>query len=84
MDGSLLESQFNRHDIFGLDYPTSCGAYVPEQIMDARGLWNNDEAYDMQAKRLAKLFIANFEKFNNEMPASVLEAGPKIEPTVFV
>lgn len=84
MDGSLLESQFNRHDIFGLDYPTSCGAYVPEQIMDARGLWNNDEAYDMQAKRLAKLFIANFEKFNNEMPATVLAAGPKIEPTVVV
>jgi len=84
MDGSLLESQFNKHDIFGLEYPTSCGEHVPAQILDARGLWNNDEAYDMQAKRLAKLFISNFEKFNNEMPDSVLAAGPKIETTILV
>jgi len=84
MDGSLLESQFNRHDIFGLEYPTSCGEHVPAQILDARGLWNNDEAYDMQAKRLAKLFISNFEKFNNEMPPSVHAAGPKIETTVLM
>jgi len=84
MDGSLLESQFKRHDIFGLEYPTSCGEHVPAQILDARGLWNNDEAYDMQAKRLAKLFISNFEKFNNEMPPSVHAAGPKIETTVLV
>ncbi|MDR3010899.1 MAG: phosphoenolpyruvate carboxykinase (ATP) [Sphingobacterium sp.] len=84
MDGSLLESQFKRHDIFGLEYPTSCGEHVPAQILDARGLWNNDEAYDMQAKRLAKLFISNFEKFNNEMPPSVHAAGPKIETTVLM
>jgi phosphoenolpyruvate carboxykinase (ATP) len=84
MDGSLLESQFNKHDLFGLDYPTSCGEYVPEQILDARGLWNNNEAYDMQAKRLAKLFIENFEKFENEMPASVQQAGPQIPATVLV
>jgi phosphoenolpyruvate carboxykinase (ATP) len=38
----------------------------------------------MQAKRLAKLFISNFEKFNNEMPDSVLAAGPKIETTILV
>ncbi|MNI23454.1 Phosphoenolpyruvate carboxykinase [ATP] [compost metagenome] len=84
MDGSLLESHFNKHNIFGLEYPTSCGEHVPAQILDARGLWNNDEAYDMQAKRLAKLFISNFEKFNNEMPPSVHAAGPKIETSVLL
>ncbi len=84
MDGSLLESRFNKHEIFGLDYPTSCGEFIPEQILDARGLWNNNEAYDMQARRLAKLFIQNFEKFDDEMPASVQMAGPKIPTTVLV
>ncbi|MDM1293163.1 phosphoenolpyruvate carboxykinase (ATP) [Sphingobacterium sp. N143] len=84
MDGSLLESQFNKHEIFGLDYPTSCGEQVPEQILDARGLWNNNEAYDTQAKRLAKLFIANFEKLAKEMPVSVKEAGPKLDQSVLI
>jgi len=84
MDGSLLEAQFNKHEIFGLDYPTSCGEYVPEQILDARGLWNNNEAYDVQAKRLAKLFIGNFEKFDHSMPASVQMAGPRIATTILV
>lgn len=82
MDGSLLESHFSKHEIFGLDYPTSCGAYVPEQILDARGLWNNNEAYDTQATRLAKLFINNFEKFGPDMPASVIAAGPRIANSV--
>lgn len=82
MDGSLLESQFKKHEVFGLNYPISCGEHVPEQILDAKGLWDNPEAYDMQAKRLAKLFIENFEKFNHEMPDSVKLAGPSMTTAI--
>lgn len=84
MDGSLSESQFHKHEIFGLEYPTSCGELVPAQILNARALWSNDEAYDMQARRLAKLFIANFAKYENELPTAVREAGPKIDIEVML
>lgn len=67
---------FRHHDVFNVEYPTHCPG-VPDDKLDARGMWANKEAYDKQADKLAKMFAQNFAKKYPNMPASIAAAGPK-------
>ena len=49
----------------------------PSEMLDARGLWEDKAAYDAQANKLAQMFADNFaEKYPN-MPAEIINAGPR-------
>jgi phosphoenolpyruvate carboxykinase (ATP) len=48
---------------------------VPDGILDPRETWDDKDAYDEQARKLADLFKENFEKFEGE--EEVRRAGPK-------
>jgi phosphoenolpyruvate carboxykinase (ATP) len=74
MSGVLQDMDFRKHDIFGLRYPTSCEG-IPDDILDAKKLWKNDEAYDIQAQKLATLFISNMRKYG--VNQEVLAGGPQ-------
>jgi phosphoenolpyruvate carboxykinase (ATP) len=50
---------------------------VPDGILDPRDTWDDPEAYDEQAKKLAGLFKGNFEKFEGEVEEEVRHAGPQ-------
>jgi phosphoenolpyruvate carboxykinase (ATP) len=69
--------KYTRHPIFNVDVPTSVPA-VPDNVLDPRGTWPDGAKYDEQAKKLAGMFIENFKTFENDVPASVKEAGPKV------
>jgi phosphoenolpyruvate carboxykinase (ATP) len=56
--------------------PTSCSG-VPDEVLDPRNTWSDKDKYDTAARRLAVLFVKNFEKFGI-MPKDVVKAGPKI------
>ena len=46
-------------------------------MLDARGMWEDKAAYDAQANKLAQMFADNFaEKYPN-MPAEIVNAGPR-------
>ncbi|MEM2101104.1 MAG: hypothetical protein QXP69_02350, partial [Candidatus Nitrosocaldus sp.] len=62
--------------IFNLDVPTSCPG-VPDNILIPRESWQEKDAYDIAAKRLAKLFVENFKKFK-DVPKEIVEAGPRV------
>lgn len=64
-----------RHAIFNLEMPSSCPG-VPDDVLDPRNTWSDKDTYDAAARRLALLFIRNFEKFGN-VQREILEAGPQ-------
>ncbi|KAF5278689.1 hypothetical protein FQR65_LT15607 [Abscondita terminalis] len=66
---------FNKHEIFGLRYPVSCYG-IPDDILNAKKLWKNDEAYDLQAAKLAALFISNMNKYG--VSEDILKGGPQV------
>ena len=76
LNGSFDNVEFKHHDIFNVDYPTSCPD-VPAEMLDARGLWADKSAYDEAANKLAQMFADNFAKKYPNMPAEITNAGPK-------
>ena len=47
--------------------------------MNPADTWDNKEAYDVYAKKLAKMFKENFENKYPNMPENIVNAGPKAQ-----
>jgi phosphoenolpyruvate carboxykinase (ATP) len=77
LSGQLDNVQYQKHDIFNLDMPTTCPG-VPDSVLDPRSTWPDEAAYDAQAKKLAGMFVENFRTFEKHVDASVKAAGPKV------
>ncbi|OQX74324.1 MAG: phosphoenolpyruvate carboxykinase (ATP) [Campylobacteraceae bacterium 4484_4] len=78
LDGSILKSDFDVTDTFGLRFPTSLPG-VDSKILNPKNAWEDKEAYMKTRDHLAKLFIENFKKYlkeDAEFDYSV--AGPKL------
>ena len=73
LDGSLAQSEFVQHPIFGLYFPTTA-PNVPAEVLDPRQTWADGGAYDATANDLAQKFRSNDEKY--DMSAAVRAAGP--------
>src|SRR5919202_3060553 len=76
LNSDLEKVQFKHDSIFNFDIPTSCPG-VPPDILDPANTWSDKQSYVMSAKRLAALFVKNFQKFG-EIPKEIVDAGPKI------
>jgi phosphoenolpyruvate carboxykinase (ATP) len=76
LNGDLEKTPFKHNDIFNVEIPTLCPR-VPPEVLNPRNTWSDKEKYDISAKKLAALFVKNFEKFG-EIPKEILNAGPKI------
>ena len=50
---------------------------VPAAVLDPRGTWNDEAAYDAQAAKLAAMFVENFKTFAGDVDAAVVAAGPR-------
>jgi phosphoenolpyruvate carboxykinase (ATP) len=75
LTGQLATVGYERHPVFNIDMPTSCPG-VPAAVLNPRNTWPDADRYDAQAKKLAHMFIENFKKFEQDVPASVKTAGP--------
>ena len=76
LNGSIEKSTFIHDDLFNLDIPTKIDG-CPDDILNPRDTWNDKNAYDEQAKKLAKMFKDNFDKKYPHMPDSIKNAGPR-------
>jgi phosphoenolpyruvate carboxykinase (ATP) len=77
LDGSLAEVPMTPDPFFGMHVPESCPG-VPPEILQPRNTWEDKDAYDVQARKLAGMFVDNFEQFNGDVAKEVREAGPNI------
>jgi phosphoenolpyruvate carboxykinase (ATP) len=74
--GGKLDGAETRTDpFFGLNVPVEVPG-VPTELLDPRETWDDKDAYDEQARELARLFIENFQKFEDEVDEEVKKAGP--------
>ena len=76
LSGGLNGVPMEVHPVFKVAVPKSCPG-VPQQFLDARGMWPDKQAYDHAARDLAARFNKNFEKFSN-VSCEILEAAPGI------
>ena len=76
LNGNFDNVEFKHHDVFNVDYPTSC-PNVPSEMLDARGMWADKAAYDESANKLAQMFADNFAAKYPDMPSEIVNAGPK-------
>jgi phosphoenolpyruvate carboxykinase (ATP) len=74
--GGALDAVKTRTDpVFGLAVPQAV-PNVPTEILDPRGTWSDQTAYDAQARKLAEMFRKNFERFGT-VAAKIRDAGPQ-------
>lgn len=75
LDGSLKNVEFRKDENFGFMVPKAVPG-VDTGILDPRSTWKDQAAYDAQAKKLAGMFIKNFEKFAAHVDDAVKNAAP--------
>jgi phosphoenolpyruvate carboxykinase (ATP) len=49
---------------------------VDGRVLDPRGTWDDGDAYDEQARKLADLFRENFSRFESQVAEEIRKAGP--------
>ena len=77
LSGELDHVGYQRHPVFNIEMPTTC-ADVPAAVLDPRSTWADKAAYDQQAAKLARMFVENFKSFEQDVPAAVKDAGPRV------
>ena len=75
IENKLDDAQTRKDPFFGLDVPLEVPG-VPRRILDPRETWDDKDAYDEHARKLANLFRENFSKFEDEVSEEVRNAGP--------
>src|ERR671919_553811 len=73
--GKLDAGQTRKDPFFGLNVPVA-GPGVDGSVLDPRGTWDDGDAYDEQAGKLADLFRENFSTFESQVTEEVRKAGP--------
>ncbi len=78
LNGDLESVDFVTHPVFGLQYPTSCPD-VPDEVLNPRNTWKDQDAYDAKANELANKFNKNFEQFAENANEEILAGAPKAQ-----
>ncbi|MFV2000883.1 MAG: phosphoenolpyruvate carboxykinase (ATP) [Acidimicrobiia bacterium] len=74
--GDLDDVEYVTDPIFGLSTPTEVPG-VPSELLIPRGAWDDTDAYDIQAKKLARMFAENFDQYAQGVDRVVIDSGPR-------
>lgn len=77
INGELDSVSYEAHPVFGLHMPTTC-PNVPSEILIPRNTWEDKNAYDATANKLANEFVTNFKKYADKASAEILSAAPVV------
>jgi phosphoenolpyruvate carboxykinase (ATP) len=75
LSGELDGVRYESDRVFNLDVPQSCPG-VPSEVLNPRNTWKQPTEYDVQANRLARMFVENFRSFEAEASGEIKAAGP--------
>jgi len=81
LEGKLNDADSLKHPVFGLKMITDV-PNVPSEILNPRNSWENKEAYDEQADKLAQMFITNFKKFEEYANEEIMNGAPKVNVSI--
>ena len=76
INGELDDVEMRQDKVFGLNVPKKIEG-VQDEILIPRNTWENKNKYDEKAQELTQRFIKNFEQFNKNVDAAIIDAGPK-------
>jgi phosphoenolpyruvate carboxykinase (ATP) len=78
LDGSIENAAFETMPIFNLEIPTALDG-VDSAILNPSNAWEDKDAYDATASKLAGMFIDNFSNYTDTPEGKEVEsAGPTI------
>ncbi len=75
LSGALADAPTRAHPVFGFEVPTEAPG-VDAALLDPRGAWDDVDAYDAQARKLAQMFTDNFRIFEAHVSEDVRKAAP--------
>jgi phosphoenolpyruvate carboxykinase (ATP) len=78
LSGQLADVETKPDPIFGVGVPTSCPD-VPADVLQPRNTWSDKDAYDRQARDLARRFNENFKKYESGVSKAVAAVGPNAD-----
>ncbi len=73
--GELASAPIEREPFFGLDVVTLCSG-VPADLLVPKKTWDDPDAYDTTARKLAGLFRDNFKTYEDGVREEVRAAAP--------
>jgi phosphoenolpyruvate carboxykinase (ATP) len=76
LEGKLDDLDYVEDPIFNLMVPTEVPG-VPSELLQPRLTWEDKDAFDAQAKKLARMFVENFKQYSDGVPDGVVESGPR-------
>lgn len=76
LNGTLSNVETKPDPIFGVGVPVSCPD-VPTEVLTPRNTWRDKDAYDKQARDLARRFNENFKNYADGVSEAVRAAAPK-------
>jgi phosphoenolpyruvate carboxykinase (ATP) len=74
-DGTLTKAPTTPDPVFGISVVTACPG-VPPEVLIPRQSWADKDRFDGTARKLAGLFVENFNKY--QAADAVRAAGPKV------
>ncbi|MEP6913843.1 MAG: phosphoenolpyruvate carboxykinase (ATP), partial [bacterium] len=78
LSGKLANAETKPDPVFGVNVPVSC-PNVPAEVLQPRNTWADKEAYDRQARDLARRFNENFKKYEGGVSEAVRAVAPKAD-----
>jgi phosphoenolpyruvate carboxykinase (ATP) len=75
LKGELDDIPMRQDPFFNVAVPENIPG-VPADLLQPRRTWKNKAAYDKQAKHLARMYIENFEDFEQHVSEEIKAAGP--------
>ena len=76
MEGLLEKTSYITDRIFGIEIPSRVKD-VPVEILTPSHSWDDRQAYQEQAIKLAKMYVENFKRYQSEASPELLAAAPK-------
>jgi len=79
LNKSIHEASFRRDDVFGFEVPTELQGLKDPSVLDPKSTWSDPDAFDETAKKLANMYIQNFETYKTGgNTTDYSEFGPKV------
>jgi phosphoenolpyruvate carboxykinase (ATP) len=76
LNGTLAKTDTVPDPIFGVGIPVSCPD-VPTEVLQPRHTWEDKDAYDRQARDLARRFNENFKKYEAGVSEAIRSVAPQ-------